>query len=178
MILAKQLSPTSWIMKDEKTEKSLGIVKLSDEKYTLFGKKDIYDSLESVAQALGGELVEADEENSEEVISEINGYPIKHKGACEFDTKEIAGKEIKTYKTKVGSKKVYIAGWVGLTFKNSLVLSLCPKFKTIEDNGFIGPFKTKLDLDFHAKKYNMGELPQEQIIKGKANDDSKSQTGT
>lgn len=156
MINAKQLTSTAWMLSDTKTEKSIGMVNFRNDKFYLMGNKEPFDSLEAIASFYGTELKDPDDEtNDSEVITEINGYPIKHRFACEIETKYIGDIAIETYKTKPGSKKVYAAGYYGLTFKASpLGCGMGVLFQTLVDTGFIGPYKTELDMQFAANKYN------------------------
>jgi hypothetical protein len=155
MILVKQLTPTTWMLNDTKTEKTIGMVNFRDEKYYLLGSKEPFSSLDAIANHFGTTIKEPDDETDDsEVVTEINGYPIKHKTVCEIETKYIGGIAIETYKTKLESKKVYAAGWYGLKFKSNLGCGIGVLFQTLVDTGFIGPFKTEIDLQFAAKQYN------------------------
>lgn len=155
MIQVKELTPTTWMLNDTKTEKTVGMVKLKDEKYHLLGQKEPFDSMEAIAAFFGTQLKEPDDEtNDSEVITEINGYPIKHKTAVEIETKYIGDIAIETYKVKEGSKKIYAAGYFGLKFKSNLGCGIGVLFQTLVETGFIGPFKSEIDLQFAAKQYN------------------------
>jgi hypothetical protein len=179
MIQAKPLTETTWMMRDTRLEKSLGMVNKREDKYHLLGVKETFDSLEAIAQHFGGELVDVEDEETTETVSDIKGFPIKHKGALEFETKDVNGVTIETYKTKAGSKKVFAAGWYGLKFKNGLVPSYCPKFQTLLDNTFIGPYTNELDLKFHGKKFNLGELLEVNNKQGvDSHDEPTQETGT
>jgi len=157
MITAKQLTENSWMLKDVKLDKSIGMVRKSDlGRYVIFGIKTSFDSLEEVAAHFGGELVELDDEEVQEILEPkfINGYPVKHREAFETESKEIKGVIVETYKNKEKSRKVFAAGWYGMKFKNGLVNCFCPKFSTLENSDFIGPYKNEIDLEFEVKKYN------------------------
>lgn len=158
MILVKQLTPTTWMLNDTKTEKTVGMVSLRDEKYYLLGNKEPFCSLDAIANHYGTTIKEPDDDTDDsEVVTEINGYPIKHKTACEIETRYIGEAPIETYKIKPESKKIYAAGYFGLKFKSNLGCGIGVLFQTLVDTGFIGPFKNELDLQFAAKKYNNKE---------------------
>lgn len=159
MLQAKQLTDKTFMIRDTKLEKSLGMVTLRDEKYYLLGVKEPFNSLEDIATHFGGKLAVTQEEVEAELVSDINGYPIKHRTACCLETKEINGVTIETYKVSENSRKVYAAGYFGLMFKNGLACGIGVMFQTLVDNGFIGPFKSEMDMEFKAKEYkNRDEL--------------------
>jgi len=158
MIQVKQLTPTTWMLKDTKTEKTAGMVSLRDDKYYLLGNKESFNSLDAIAAHFGTTIKEPDDETDDsEVVTEINGYPVKHSTACEFETKYIGDIAIETYKVSPTSKKVYAAGYFGLKFKSNLGCGIGVLFQTLENTGFIGPFKNELDMQFAAKQYGNGD---------------------
>lgn len=164
MLQAKQLTEKSWMIRDTKLEKSVGMVNLRDNLFYLLGVKEPFESLDAVATHLGGQLAASEQEIKEELITEINGFPIKHRTACSVETKEINGIKIETYKTSESSRKIYAAGYFGLIFKNGLGCGIGVLYQTLLDNGFIGPYKTEIDLEFSAKQYsnrNISELKEE-----------------
>lgn len=158
-MFAKQLTPKSWVLSNAKTNKSLGMVNLRDDKYFLMGVKESFESLEDIASKHFKTTLKDQEDTSKEVrplVTDINGYPVKHPEACEFETKYIGDIAIETYKLKPGSKKIYAAGWIGLKFKNGLGCGIGVLFDTLKVDGFIGPYKNEIDLQFAAKQYNNG----------------------
>ena len=142
------------MLSDKKTEKSLGLVTKKENGFFIMGVKTPFNSLEDIAEKhFKSEIAEPEDKIEEEVVSEINGYPIKHKGACDFETKEVNGIKIETYKTKPGSKKVYAAGFFGVPFKSGMNIGAGWLFQTLIDNKFIGPYISEMDAQFAAKDY-------------------------
>lgn len=163
MITAKQLTENSWMLADAKSGKTVGMVNFKNNKFVLLGKKQEFDTLEKTAEFLGGKLLDtANEEDvvMSEPVTDINGVPVKHAAACEFETQTLDGVSIETYRIKAGYRKVYAAGYFGLKFKNGYVTAFCPLFKTLVDNGFIGPYNNQIDMEFHVNKINKGESIQ------------------
>lgn len=159
-MIVKQLTPKSWVLSNAKTNKSLGMVNLRDDKFYLLGVKEPFNSIEDIASKHFNTLLKEAEPPKEikEPVTEINGYPVKHPEACEFETKYIGDIAIETYKLKPGSKKVYVAGYIGLKFKSNLGLGIGVLFSTLSEGSFIGPFKNEIDMQFAAKQYNNGDL--------------------
>lgn len=155
MLKVKQLTPTTFMLSDTKTEKTIGMATLKEQKYYLLGIKEPFESLDAVANHFGTQIKDPEDDSDDsEIVTEINGYPVKHKTACEFETKQIGDIVIETYKIKPGSKKVYAAGYFGLKFKSNLGCGIGVLFDTLVNTGFIGPFKNEIDLQFAAKQYN------------------------
>ena len=86
----------------------------------------------------------------EEVIKEVNGYPIKHDESFEI----MEEKQYSTYSKKEKSEDRYAAGYFSIQFKNKWQQSFCPRVNTLVNNPFYGPFKTKMELDHYIKTEN------------------------
>lgn len=104
------------------------------------------DELQSyLGSALRVEAVEADDEQGEE-IGNIQGYPVKHRTV--FDVEEHDhpnGKLISYSKTNKGKTK-FAAGYFAIDFEHGWTASYCPRWQTLEEHGFIGPFYSKLEM--------------------------------
>lgn len=160
MLQAKQLTETTWMLSDTKTNKSVGMVNLKNNKFVLLGKKDEFESLDEVALSLGNKLKDTatqEDDTASEAVTDINGVPVKHAAACEFETQTLDGVLIETYRIKAGYRKIFAAGYYGLKFKNGYVTAFCPLYKTLVDNGFIGPYNNLIDCEFYVNKTNKGE---------------------
>ena len=88
-----------------------------------------------LAKLLGGGGDDGDE------IGEVNGYPIKHRVA--FD---IVEDEIVTYTKAAKSKARYAAGYFAIEFEHGWTPSYCPRIQTVLNNTYIGPFRSKLEM--------------------------------
>mgnify|MGYP006958837536 CR=1 FL=1 len=101
-----------------------------------------FSGIEDLVEFFGGNLViEQPEENDEPEASDINGYPIKHQTAHDV----IEG-DYPSYSKTEGSKLRFAAGYYGVLFTHGWVYSYCPKTTTLDENKWIGPFRTKLEM--------------------------------
>lgn len=140
MILAKSvIKDKFWIL--EENAKRVGMMNFKDNNYTInIGRKDFVAHDASELKTMGIEFVVRDLTHGGHL--EVMGYPTDHEEV--FNVKEIDG--YPTFTKKVESKSIHVAGWYGLKFKNGWVVSLCPRYSTIQTNVHVGPFKTKMDL--------------------------------
>lgn len=84
-------------------------------------------------------------------IDEVLGYPCKHKG---FNTvlKDIKGKQVPVYTKTETSKTLYAAGYYGLHFNGVWRNTYCVKLETLENYEFVGPFRSKSEVEAEALK--------------------------
>ena len=84
-------------------------------------------------------------------IDEVLGYPYKHKG---FNTvlKDVKGKQVPVYTKTETSKTLYAAGYYGLHFNGVWRNTYCVKLETLENYEFVGPFKSKSEVEAEALK--------------------------
>lgn len=138
----KPITENSWILHTNGNK--LGMLIQNANGYKVIGSLDrkAFDNLEDLSQFLGGKItVEDVEQEQESEISDVDGYPIKHPMAYDI--------QLETYPsyTKVEhSSTRYAAGYYGVQFPNGWVSSYCPKITTLEDNKWIGPFRTRLEM--------------------------------
>lgn len=140
MILAKSIIKDKfWIL--EENAKRVGMMNFKDDNYTInLKRKDfvVHDTTE--LKNLGIEFVVRDLTQGGNI--EVMGYPTDQEEV--FNIREMDG--YPTFTKKSASKSTHVAGWYGLKFKNGWVASLCPRYSTIKNNVFVGPYKTKMDL--------------------------------
>jgi hypothetical protein len=101
-----------------------------------------FDNLEHMAEILGGKI--EFEEIIEEVEPEtsfVEGYPIKH--ANSYD---ILNNGYPSYTRISGGQIRFAAGYYSILFANGWSPVYCPKTVTLEENQWIGPFRTKLEM--------------------------------
>ena len=88
-------------------------------------------------------------------IDEVNGVPAKHK-AFNKQSVVIAEKNIPTYTKTKKSQVVYAAGYYGLKFpKAGWKNAYCVKLETSYNYVFIGPFKSKTQLEAEIHRANI-----------------------
>ena len=140
----KEVTEASYIL--EKDGSNTGLVTITAEGFKVIGPFDrkLFADADELTRYLGGDLsIEAreSEDDKEDEIGQINGYPIKHKAV--FDVEE---GDIVTYAKTAKGKARFAAGYYALDFEHGWTGSYCPRAQTLEENQFIGPFRTKLEM--------------------------------
>ena len=140
----KDVTDNSWILSKDGTMSALVIATPDGLKVVGNISKKLFDSVDDLNEFLGGSLTlesrESDDADADE-IGDVNGYPIKHRVA--FD---IVEGEIITYTKVAKSKARYAAGYFAIEFDNGWTPSYCPRIQTVLSNTYIGPFRTKLEM--------------------------------
>ena len=80
----------------------------------------------------------------------IDEYPSKHI-PYNIETIELKGKQIPTYTKSKTSKVRYVAGYYGVRFPTDWRWFYGGKLNTLNTYGFIGPFKTKSEMQNETK---------------------------
>ena len=112
-----------------------------------------FDDFQDLEQYLGGTLV-IEESASIDVsltdeLGEIAGYPVKHDTI--HDPQETP---VPSYKKLANSDIRFAAGYYGVLFSNGWVAGFCPKLATLSQYKYIGPFKTKLEMNHQISCQN------------------------
>lgn len=140
----KDLTETSWILSKDGTKTALVVATAEGIKVIGQIEKKLFASADELGEYLGGDITvesrEVDNDDGDE-IGQVNGYPIKHKAA--FD---IVEGDIVTYARAANSKARFAAGYYALEFGHGWTASYCPRLQTLEDNTYIGPYRTKLEM--------------------------------
>ena len=109
---------------------------------------------ESEFEAMFGKVKDIEHQNTE--VIEINGFPARQTGAVPMEHNELP-----LY--NIGGNVVFVAGFFALKFDNSKSWQVVhgPKHKTLEDNSYVGPFKTRLEalreVNMENRKLENGE---------------------
>lgn len=138
----KPVTETSWILHSSGVR--LAMIVANGSGFRAIGQieKKEFDNLEDLSKHLGGPVeFEEVEQEAEPEASDVNGYPIKH--STSFDVKE---DKYPSYSKVAGSSLRFAAGYYGVLFAHGWVTSYCPKITTLEENKWIGPFRTKLEM--------------------------------
>jgi hypothetical protein len=153
----KEITESSYIL--EKDGSNVGLVTITVDGFKVIGPFDRkqFGDADELTQYLGGTLSiesrESDDDKDDE-IGQINGYPIKHKSV--FDVEE---GDIVTYAKTAKGKARFAAGYYALDFEHGWTGSYCPRTQTLEENAFIGPFSTKLEMqNAMAQKKRVSKL--------------------
>jgi hypothetical protein len=138
----KPVTETSWILHDHGTR--LAIIVASDSKFKSLGRIEPkeFDSFEELGKLLNAVItVEDVSVDDEPTVGDIDGYPVKHSTVHDVVTDRYP-----SYAKTQGSKTRFAAGYYGVNFSHGWVYSYCPKVNTLEENAWIGPFRTKLEM--------------------------------
>jgi len=138
----KSITDASWILYHNGNKKAMivttdsGIMAIGDLPYKNFIDFDDF------AKKLGAVIsFDETEKAVEPEVSKIDGYPVKHPNT--FDVKQ---EQYSSYTKKLGSSIRFAAGYFGILFNYGWVTSYCPKVVTLNENKWIGPFRTRLEL--------------------------------
>ena len=138
----KPITETSWILHNAGTR--LAMIIADGKKLKAIGQLDKkeFDDLKELGKFLGGKvIIEEVEQELEPEASSVEGYPIKH--AAAFD---IVVEKYPSYAKVSKSTSRFAAGYYGVLFAHGWVFSYCPKVSTLEENNWIGPYRTKLEM--------------------------------
>jgi len=80
----------------------------------------------------------------------VDEYPSKHM-PYNIETIELKGKQIPTYTKSKTSKVRYVAGYYGVRFPTDWRWFYGGKLNTLNTYSFIGPFKTKSEMQNETK---------------------------
>lgn len=138
----KKITDDSWLVIQGGVTVSL--VHKKDNKFVLLTSDTSmeYDTMEELKSQFGGKLrdiVASETDDSDgDVISDIDGYPVKHK-----NTTTIRGGDSPLY---MRGKTPHVAGYWCIKFSKRWVPSFCPLQKTAEQYESMGPFKTRFEM--------------------------------
>lgn len=140
-----QLTTNSWLLRAGVTSSGI-LFKLEAGDYLFMSPtlKSSYATLEDVSKKFG--KLEKEERKSDEQISTIRAYPVKHDGIA------VVSEEPPLY-TK-GGAMVFAAGYWGLKFTNGWTQAYCPKYETCQKYESVGPFTTRLEMLNHLSMLN------------------------
>lgn len=140
MFVAKELTPTSWIVYNRHNLKE-GILSKHSGGYTYIGN-DIVDfgNKDAMLEFFGSDMKFEDRvvTETEEVL--LNEFPIDTNDLFDVDDNDVQPSYVK----RAGSKIRHYAGFWGIKFSHGYALAFCPKVATTEKYESIGPFKDKL----------------------------------
>lgn len=136
----KQLTETGWILQ-KNSDRIAVLSELPNGKIQVLGKleKKLFDKISDIEKYIGEEIkIEEIIEQSQE-LDNIDGYPIKHTAIVHIESSN----GLPVYKK---GNVTFAAGYYGVKFDNGWSASYCPKLSTIDGNEYIGPFRTKLEM--------------------------------
>jgi hypothetical protein len=138
----KPITDTSWILHNN--GERLAMIVSTNTGYNAIGQLKIksFKTLEELEATLGGKVtIEEVAEDKEPEEGDVDGYPIKHATSA-----DIKNEAYPSYSKIKDSNLRFAAGYYGVLFSHGWVNSFCPKTTTLEENKWIGPFRTKLEM--------------------------------
>ena len=154
MIKAVPMTEKSWILYDKSTR--CGLMRLIDEKeYSVLGGPYAgkYDNLKKLKETLKEVTFQKLVLNKEQEKAIVCDFPVKHDTAIEVGEED----GIQLYTKIEGSKDVYAAGYFSVNTKDKWQTVFCPRYKTLQDNKYHGPYKSKMDADHESRIENKKE---------------------
>lgn len=144
------LTDHSWLL--YANEERIGLVSNSNEKLTVMGSLDkkTFKNIDELRDYLGCLVIEdANVIELEKINGDIEGFPIKHSTWFNIETEPVP-----SY-TKTDTSLIrYAAGYYALQFPNGWTPAFCPKESTLTEYQFLGPFKSKLEMQNSISQKN------------------------
>lgn len=149
------IKDTFWILEDagvklgtiRRHNESTFDVILKSQEQTLLEEKELLERFgKSILNSKTVKKVEAVDYGKD--IDTVGTYPSKHK-AYNISSVNINDKKVPVYTKTENSKVYYAAGYYGLHFENKAGWknTYCVKLDTLQTYEFIGPFRTKSELE-------------------------------
>jgi len=140
-----------WILEDN--GQKVGTIRSNENGVTLtVGKENhSFKKLEELKQKMkvsftGKELI-----NKEKEEYEVHGYACKTQPYnAIFDLK----RKLPLYTKTEASQSFFTAGYYCIEFENGWVPAYCPKLITLGRNNYLGPFKTKMEMQETLRRAN------------------------
>lgn len=147
----KPVTDTSWILTS--VGEKIAVVSKTSNGIIVLGNlpKKKFKTFEEFIDNLGGDvsIEKPAEPEIEKEAGEINGYPIKHE--MYYDTNS---DPVPSYARTKNSAIRYAAGYYALKFTNGWSPSFCPKLSTLAEYEYLGPFKSKLEMQNSISQKN------------------------
>lgn len=152
MIEATELTPKSWLL--SKSTKKFGLLReTANNGYAIIGGpySGEYPQLKDLEKLAGQTInfVKPEKKEEKEPIF-VEGYPVKHEPIFLVENDA----DYRVYTKKEGSQDQYAAGYFCVQFKGKWQGSYCPRITTLNEHPWMGPFKTKLEMDHTIRVEN------------------------
>jgi len=149
----KSITETSWLVLSD-TDERVGLLTEIKDKYTLMVKnvKKNFTSKQEVndffQEDIFSQVIKIEKENIKKDYF-IKGYPVDFDSPCEVF---IAGNTLPLCTKKPASQIVFCAGYYCLNFPKNWMSAFTPKLSTLQEHGYLGPFKTDKEAKFMLTK--------------------------
>lgn len=151
----KQITENFWIILSSTNEK-IGTLSEHNGRYNVIvnGSSANVESKADLEAALGIDLFEnvVKEQKTSEAITYINGYPAFISGAIAKKAPESTLADIPTFVKHNESSIMFAAGYYCIKFPKQVMPATTPKVQTLMKYGFLGPYKTQQEMNFHLQK--------------------------
>lgn len=143
-LVFRPLTDSSWMLLVN-GERSGIASKVSDGSIRILGKAmpGSYANFDEIAKVSGASVVmeSPPEPVCEKESGVVDGYPVKH------DTwHNIENLPVPSYTRTPKSSNRFAAGYYALHFAHGWTPSFCPRLSTLSEHEFVGPFKTKIEM--------------------------------
>lgn len=140
----RPLTDSSWML--SVNGERMGIAsKTKDGRISMIGKTaaGVYASFDEIGKASGATIImeSPPEQVHEKEAGLVDGFPVKHDTWHNVETDPIP-----SYTRTTKSNNRFAAGYYALHFANGWTQSFCPRLSTLSEHEFVGPFKTKLEM--------------------------------
>lgn len=154
----KPITETAWLVIADDTKIGLltetrnqYLLMMRGEKQRFLNRKEVVSYFkEDVFNSVKDETTILDEERT----FYVNGYPVNFNNPIEAT---MITTNLPLFRKKETSNVYYCAGYYCIRFSDSWLHAFCPKLSTLQSYEYIGPFKTKLDLQVALKKARKSE---------------------
>jgi hypothetical protein len=140
----------SWILSQDGNR--IGLITKSDTGISVVGRLDKkqFGDIAELESHIGSKIsIEQTVQTAEKEAGDINGFPIKHEVFYNLENDPVP-----SYTRIERSSTRYAAGYYGLKFPHGWTASFCPKFATLADYEYMGPFKSKMEMQHHIGMKN------------------------
>ena len=151
MYSIKPITESSWIL--TRDGEKAAVISQTDNGVFVLGNvpKKKHSTFDDLIKYLGNDVTieQPTELEIEKEAAEINGFPIKHDVSYDIQSEPIAN-----YARAKNSSIKYAAGYFALKFKTGWTASFCPKLSTLAEYEYLGPFKSKLEMQNSISQKN------------------------
>lgn len=150
-ISMKPITDRGWLLLEN--GERLGLVSQTDNGYSVMGGPfaGTFPSMSDLERRVGRSIIvdEIKPVEPEPEKGNIEGYPVRH-----GEWHDAVLEPIPTYTRTAKSTNRYGAGYYALKFPHGWTAAFCPKLATLLENEYMGPFRTKLEMQHQISANN------------------------
>ncbi len=159
MMKLKTITETSWLVLDDSEQDRVGLLTEIRDRYTLMirGEKKLFLNRSEVTnyfkEDIFNNIVQPKEKESTDTTFFVKGFPVDYENPHEVILK---GTDLPLYSKKATSDVYYSAGYYCLHFPKNWMPAYCPKFSTLKEYEYSGPYTTEIEM-----RNSLGRLRRE-----------------